>query len=40
MSIQTTLFGGVLKDVQHIYNVPRDAYEKFIEYDVKGGLIC
>ena len=37
MSIQTTLFGGVLKDVQHIYNVPRDAYEKFIEYDVKGG---
>ena len=37
MSIQTTLFGGVLKDVQHIYKVPRDAYEKFIEYDVKGG---
>ena len=36
MSIQTTLF-GVLKDVQHIYKVPRDAYEKFIEYDVKGG---
>ena len=31
MSIQTTLFGGVLKDVQHIYKVP------FIEYDVKGG---
>ena len=37
MSIQTTLFGGVLKNVQHIYKVPRDAYEKFIEYDVKGG---
>ena len=37
MSIQTTLFGGVLKDVQHIYKVPRDAYEKFIEYDVRGG---
>ena len=37
MSIQTTLFGGVLKDVQHIYKVPRDSYEKFIEYDVKGG---
>ena len=39
MSIQTTLFGGVLvlKDVQHIYKVPRNAYEKFIEYDVKGG---
>ena len=23
--------------MQHIYKVPRDAYEKFIEYDVKGG---
>eukprot|EP00731_Ephydatia_muelleri_P006878 Em0003g1126a len=29
--LHTTLFGGVLKDVQHIYKVPRDAYEKFIE---------
>ena len=38
MSIQTTLFGGVLKDVQHIYKVPRDAYEKFIEYDQRSYI--
>ena len=31
MSIQTTLFGRVVKDEQHIYKVPQNKYEKFIE---------
>ena len=31
MSIQTTLFRRVVKDEQHIYKVPQNKYEKFIE---------